>query len=51
MLASYYLAALADDYVAASQRKELGLCTKCGGLNADDQKPCTVDTCPLKSDQ
>jgi hypothetical protein len=49
MLASYFLAKLADSYVAESQRKDLGLCTKCGGLNEGVVDKCPLDNCPRKA--
>ena len=49
MIASYFLAKYADTYVAAAQRQELGLCTKCGGLNEGDVARCPVEACPRRA--
>ena len=44
MLASVYLAYKADAVVARQQRRELGLCEACGGLN--DPATCLEAGCP-----
>jgi hypothetical protein len=49
MLASYFLAKLADSYVAESQRKDLGLCLKCGGLNEAAIDKCPLENCPRRA--
>jgi hypothetical protein len=48
MLASYSLSKLADSYVAESQRKDLDLCIKCGGLNEGVVDRCPLEDCPEK---
>lgn len=48
MIASYFLAKYADVYVAQSQRQELGLCTKCGGLNEGAAEQCPLEGCPRR---
>jgi hypothetical protein len=46
MIASYFMAKFVDSYVAASQRKDLGLCVKCGGLNEGEGIACMEENCP-----
>eukprot|EP01025_Chloroclados_australasicus_P005105 TRINITY_DN11440_c0_g1_i1.p2 TRINITY_DN11440_c0_g1~~TRINITY_DN11440_c0_g1_i1.p2 ORF type:complete len:128 (+),score=8.24 TRINITY_DN11440_c0_g1_i1:179-562(+) len=48
MLASYFGASVIDQYVAAAQRKQLGLCTKCGGLYEGDGVVCEEEACPRR---
>ena len=46
MLASVYVAYKADALVARQQRRELGLCEACGGLN--DPATCHEAGCPSR---
>jgi len=46
MVASVFFASKVDDIVAKSQRRELGLCEKCGGLYSPDL--CKEGNCPSK---
>eukprot|EP00892_Ulva_mutabilis_P012020 jgi/Ulvmu1/9190/UM005_0290.1 len=46
MLASYFGAKYVDQYVADSQREQVGVCIKCGGLYEGDDKPCPESDCP-----
>jgi hypothetical protein len=47
MLAFYFSSNYVDVYIAKQQRKQLGLCERCGGLN--DAATCSQDGCPMKS--
>ncbi len=46
LVALYFSSKLIDDYAAAAQRKQLGLCEKCGGLY--DGSSCPERNCPEK---
>jgi hypothetical protein len=46
MVASVFFASKVDDFVAKSQRRELGLCEECGGLYDPDL--CSEGKCPSK---
>lgn len=47
LLAAFYFSSqYIDKYVAKSQRRQLGLCEQCGGVN--DPATCQSRTCPLK---
>lgn len=46
MLASVLLATKVDVYIAKAQRRDLGLCEECGGLN--DPELCNAGKCPDK---
>lgn len=46
MLASVFAARGVDAAVARAQRRELGLCEQCGGVN--DAGSCSEKGCPLK---
>lgn len=43
----YFSSKLVDEYVATSQRIELGICQKCGGLN--NKNECKEKECPLRT--
>ena len=47
MIAAYASAGLVDEYVAAGQRKALGLCTKCGGV-FEEEAQCPEADCPKR---
>lgn len=47
LIAAYYSSKIVDDYVAAGQRKDLGLCTMCGGVY--DATDCPKEKCPCKA--
>ena len=47
MVACFLLATKVDEYVARSQRRELGLCEACGGLN--EVSSCKVPNCPMRA--
>ncbi len=47
LVALYFSSKFIDDYAAASQRKQLGLCEKCGGLY--DGSSCPERNCPEKA--
>ena len=49
LVALYFSSKLIDDYVAVSQRRQLGLCEKCGGLY--DERRCQERNCPSRSDK
>ena len=49
LVALYFSSKFIDDYAAASQRKQLGLCEKCGGLY--DGSSCPERDCPEKARQ
>ncbi len=44
LVALYFSSKFIDDYAAASQRRQLGLCEKCGGLY--DSSSCQERNCP-----
>lgn len=44
MLASVLAATKVDEFVARAQRRELGICEECGGLN--DPALCKNSNCP-----
>ena len=46
LVAFYFSSQYIDKYVAKSQRRQLGLCEECGGVN--DAATCQSRTCPLK---
>ncbi|DBA78923.1 TPA: hypothetical protein ACH3X1_008800 [Trebouxia sp. C0004] len=46
MLASVLLAAKVDVFIARAQRRDLGLCEECGGL--DEPETCDSGKCPYK---
>lgn len=46
LVALYFSSKLIDKYVASSQRNELGICWKCGGLN--DPNDCKEQECPIR---
>lgn len=46
LAATFFFSRKIDELVAKSQRRELGLCELCGGLNEPSQ--CTEGQCPLK---
>ena len=46
LAATFFFARKIDELVARSQRRELGLCELCGGLN--DASQCTEAKCPLR---
>ncbi|GMH33900.1 hypothetical protein BSKO_01734 [Bryopsis sp. KO-2023] len=48
MVAFYYSAQVVDAYIARSQRRELGICEECGGIN--EASSCKLGTCPYKQD-
>lgn len=43
----YYSSKIVDEYVAFSQRIDLGICGKCGGLN--DETTCQEKECPCRT--
>jgi len=43
----YFSSKLVDEYVATSQRIELGICQKCGGLNSINE--CKEKECPVRT--
>jgi hypothetical protein len=43
----YFSSKIVDEYVASSQRIELGICQKCGGLK--DKKTCQEKECPFRT--
>jgi hypothetical protein len=47
LVAFYFSSQYIDKYVAKSQRRQLGLCEECGGVN--DAATCQSRTCPLKN--
>lgn len=47
MLVFYFSANFVDVYIAKQQRKQLGLCERCGGLN--DAATCSQDGCPMRA--
>lgn len=47
LVALYFSSKMIDEYVASSQRRELGICEKCGGLNA--QSTCEEKECPYNT--
>lgn len=47
LVALYFSSKMIDEYVASSQRRELGICEKCGGLNA--QSTCKEKECPYNT--
>ena len=49
MLAFYFGSKQVDVFIAKQQRKQLGLCEQCGGLN--DPATCSQGSCPMKSKQ
>jgi hypothetical protein len=46
MLAFYFGSQQVDVIIAKQQRKQLGLCERCGGLN--EPATCSQEGCPLK---
>ncbi len=46
MLASVLLATKVDVFIARAQRRDLGLCEECGGLN--EPETCDSGKCPYK---
>ena len=46
MMASFLLAYKVDSAVARQQRRDLGLCEACGGLN--ERESCREKGCPMK---
>lgn len=49
MLASVLLATKVDVFIARAQRRDLGLCEECGGLN--EPETCDSGKCPYKQKQ
>lgn len=49
LVALYFSSKFIDEYVAVSQRRQLGICEKCGGLN--DKSTCLEKECPLRNIQ
>ena len=49
MLASFLLAQSFDAWVAREQREELGICSRCGGVN--DPAACQEGDCPYRQGQ
>ena len=49
LLALYLSASQVDRFVARAQRRELGLCEECGGLN--DAASCAEMACPARRQQ
>lgn len=47
MLAFYFGSKEVDVFIAKQQRKQLGLCERCGGLY--DPASCSQGNCPMKS--
>jgi hypothetical protein len=47
MVAFYFSSSYVDVYIAKQQRRQLGLCDRCGGLN--EPATCSQDGCPMKS--
>ena len=47
LVASVLLSSKVDEYIARSQRRELGLCEQCGGLN--EAATCEEKRCPLRN--
>ena len=47
LVALYFSSKLIDDYVAISQRRQLGICEKCGGLN--EPSSCAEQGCPERT--
>jgi len=47
MVAFYFGSKEVDVFIAKQQRKQLGLCERCGGLN--DPTTCSQDGCPMKT--
>lgn len=47
MVAFYFSSNYVDVYIAKQQRRQLGLCDRCGGLN--EPATCSQDGCPMKS--
>lgn len=46
LVALYFSSRFIDEYVAVSQRRQLGICEKCGGLN--DRDSCAEVDCPQR---
>lgn len=46
LLVTIYLALQVDVFVARSQRRQLGLCEDCGGVN--DPASCPQPGCPMR---
>jgi hypothetical protein len=49
LVALYFSSKFIDEYIAVSQRRQLGICEKCGGLN--DKSTCLEKECPLRNNQ
>ena len=49
LVALYFSSKFIDEYVAVSQRRQLGICEKCGGMN--DRDRCAETDCPQRSSQ
>jgi hypothetical protein len=49
LVALYFSSKFIDEYIAVSQRRQLGICEKCGGLN--DKSTCSEKECPLRNNQ
>lgn len=46
LVALYFSSRFIDEYVAVSQRRQLGICEKCGGVN--DRDSCAEVDCPRR---
>lgn len=49
LLGLYLSSTQLDKFVAKAQRRQLGLCEECGGLNSPET--CTQQGCPMKAKQ
>ena len=49
MLASVLTASKVDEYIARAQRRDLGLCEECGGVN--EPETCDQNKCPYNKKQ
>ena len=49
LAATFLFAGKIDEFVARSQRRQLGLCEECGGLY--DAADCTQARCPSRQEQ
>lgn len=47
LVALYFSSRIIDEYAAASQRKDLGLCDECGGLYSPTDG-CMLVNCPMR---
>lgn len=48
LVVAYYSSGVVDAYIARSQRRDLGICEECGGLN--DPDTCSQAACPSNLD-